>query len=159
LKHVIVLWMVITYLNLGLAEAAKQAPSTTVNKIVQLPLTPLKMKGKTFQVEIADTPETIAKGLMFRENLPPNQGMLFVFPQSRRASFWMKNTLISLDIIFIDEKGMIVWIYPRAVPGSERSIYCPLYAKAALEVPAGTAEKLKLERGDMVNHDIFKPKE
>ncbi|MDB6179432.1 DUF192 domain-containing protein [Paracoccus sp. Z330] len=75
-----------------------------------------------FQVEIADDAAERAQGLMFRENLPADQGMLFVYDSPRAVSFWMRNTLISLDLIFMDERGVIRHIHPMAKPLDETPI-------------------------------------
>ena len=94
-------------------------------------------------VEVADEPSEQQQGLMFRRNISEGGGMLFVFPEPRMLSFWMKNTLIPLDVIFFDSQGMFV-SSQRMVPCS--SDPCSLYnsdspARYALEVPAGYVEE------------------
>ena len=79
----------------------------------------VSLNEKTFEVEIADTSLERAQGLMFRAELKEYQGMLFIFPISEKHSFWMKNTLIPLDIIWIDENKKIVYIYENAQPCRE----------------------------------------
>ncbi len=103
-----------------------------------------------FEVELALTPEQQQRGLMFRENLPPNGGMLFVFPQAREASFWMKNTPLSLDIIFIREDGTIANIAERTEPFSEKSIPSDGIVRGVLEVKGGTTAQLSISAGDRV---------
>ena len=99
-------------------------------------------------VELACNDEERAKGLMYRESLKQNHGMLFVFPFSRPQSFWMKNTYIPLDIVFLDENGEIVGIHLNAKPESEESIESPAPAQYVIELDAGEASALALRVGD-----------
>lgn len=128
----------------------------------QMPVTPLSIKSgektHTFTVEVATTPEEIQQGLMFRESLAPDAGMLFDFGQARNASMWMKNTLISLDILFMDADGQIVAIARHAVPGSTRSLGPGVPVRGVLELPGGRAKELGIEPGDIVEHPIFSKK-
>ena len=109
-------------------------------------------QGVTIQAEVADTTEKRAHGLMFRDSLPKDRGMLFTFPESQEWSFWMKNTRIPLDILWLDKDKKIVHV-ERNVPGCTRTDDgCPNYqpndpALYVLELAAGTAEALKLQRG------------
>jgi hypothetical protein len=116
----------------------------------------LSLNGHQFFVELAQTPKSREHGLMFRQFLPPNHGMLFVFPYPQKVAFWMKNTFISLDLIFINAHGKIVWIYPHAQPHSRQLISCAHLIKAVLEVNAGTADNLHLKPGDKVDHELFR---
>ncbi len=111
----------------------------------------------SFTVEVAATPEAITAGLMFRTELGPDQGMLFDFGGERPASMWMKNTLIPLDMLFIDGSGMIVSIARNAVPGSLRSLGPGIPVRGVLEIAGGRAEALSIEPGDQVIHPIFGP--
>jgi uncharacterized membrane protein (UPF0127 family) len=104
---------------------------------------------------MALTPEEQAKGLMFRKSVPEGQGMLFDFKQERELTFWMKNTYVSLDIIFIRADGSILRIAANATPLSEKMIPSGGPARAVLEVVAGTARKLGIAPGDHVSHPIF----
>jgi uncharacterized membrane protein (UPF0127 family) len=108
-----------------------------------------------FGVEMAVTPEEQAKGLMFRKELPEGQGMLFDFHQEQPTSFWMKNTYVSLDMIFIRGDGRILRIAENTVPLSEALVPSGGPVRAVLEVVAGTAKKLGIAPGDRVNHPIF----
>jgi uncharacterized membrane protein (UPF0127 family) len=108
-----------------------------------------------FTVEVASTPEEIQQGLMFRESLAPDAGMLFDFGQVRPASMWMKNTLIPLDMLFMDETGKVVAIARNAVPGSTRSLGPGVPVRAVLEIPGGRARELGIEPGAVVQHPIF----
>ena len=122
-------------------------------------LQPLEIATKSgvqvFAVEMATTPEEQAKGLMFRRNLPEGQGMLFDFHQEQPASFWMKNTYIPLDMIFIRADGRILRIAENTVPLSEALVTSGGPVRAVLEVNAGTARKLGIAAGDRVAHPIF----
>jgi len=109
-----------------------------------------------FLVEIAETPEQRAQGLMFRRQLEADVGMLFLFGGSQVRGMWMKNTLIPLDMLFIDEEGKIVRIEERTVPHSERAIISGEPVAAVLEVNAGTASRLMIKPGDRVRHPAFK---
>lgn len=109
-------------------------------------------------VELATTPEEREKGLMFRKKLPENQGMLFVYPEEILPSFWMKNTLVSLDIIFINKAGRIVFIAQNTTPLSEDLITPTTLINRALEVNAGFAERHKIKAGDLVIFDETDPK-
>ena len=124
-----------------------------------LELQPLEIATKTgvhvFAVELAVTPEQQAKGLMFRRELPEGQGMLFDFQKEQPASFWMKNTYISLDMIFIRADGRILRIAENTVPLSEALVSSGGPVRAVLEVIAGTARKLGIAAGDRVAHPIF----
>jgi uncharacterized membrane protein (UPF0127 family) len=108
-----------------------------------------------FAVEMALTPEEQAKGLMFRRELPEGQGMLFDFRRDQPLEFWMKNTFISLDMIFIRGDGVIERVVPDTPPLSEDRISSGGPARAVLEVIAGTARKLGIAVGDHVAHPIF----
>jgi uncharacterized protein len=104
-----------------------------------------------FIAELAKTEKKISQGLMFRENLATNRGMLFVFSQSGVYSFWMKNTKIPLDIIWFNDKKEIVFLANNVVPCYEE--FCPSInpgekAKYVLEINADLAEKLELKIGD-----------
>ena len=109
-----------------------------------------------FQVEMAVTPEEQAKGLMFRRELPEGQGMLFDFQRDQELSFWMKDTYISLDMIFIRGDGRIHRIAENTVPLSERMVPSQGPVRAVLEVIAGTSRKFGIAPGDRVAHPIFR---
>lgn len=111
----------------------------------------------SMEVEIADEPQEQAKGLMFRENLNWNDGMLFVFESERKQSFWMKNTRIPLDMLFIDKDFRIIEIKENIQPCKTDS--CPSYpskfpAKYVLEVNAGFTAMNKIKIGDSVMWEI-----
>ncbi|MDF1734532.1 MAG: DUF192 domain-containing protein [Minwuia sp.] len=110
---------------------------------------------RRFAVELADNPATRSRGLMFRESMPLDHGMLFDFERERQQSFWMKNTPLSLDIIFIDRQGIIVHIHHRAVPYDETPIPSRKPASAVLEINGGVARLTGIAVGDRVRHAIF----
>jgi len=101
-------------------------------------------------VEIADTDNTRAQGMMGRRDIPDGTGMLFVYPQSMYLSFWMKNTPSPLSIAFIDETGKIIEIVDLK-PFSERSIKSSSPCRAALEVPQGWFGKNRIVPGDFIS--------
>ena len=102
---------------------------------------------------LADTPKKRTQGLMHVSYLPENEGMLFVFRSPRYVSMWMKNTVISLDIVFIKADGTIAHVHQEAKPLSLRSIPSMHKVKWVLELKAGVAEKLKLKLGDKLVRD------
>jgi uncharacterized protein len=108
-----------------------------------------------FEVELANTDEQRARGLMFRRELPEGQGMLFDFGREAPVTMWMRNTYISLDMIFIRSDGRILRIAENTVPLSEAIIPSGGPVKAVLEVVAGTARRLGIAPGDQVAHEPF----
>ena len=108
-----------------------------------------------FKIEVADTPEEQSRGLMFVESMPRFEGMLFVNERPRRASFWMKNTLIPLDMLFIDETGVVRQIHEMAEPHSEATIDGGRGVKATLEINGGLVETLGIGIGTEVQHPAF----
>ncbi|WP_448205057.1 DUF192 domain-containing protein [Azospirillum sp. sgz302134] len=108
-----------------------------------------------FDVEMAETPMQQMQGLMFRETMAPDAGMLFVYDHPQPASFWMKNTLIPLDMIFIGADGKIVNIHPNAVPQSLDAINSAAPVKGILEVNGGMSARLGIRAGDRVLHPVF----
>ncbi|MBM3551589.1 MAG: DUF192 domain-containing protein [Alphaproteobacteria bacterium] len=108
-----------------------------------------------FKVEVADTPEMRARGLMFRKSMPGDRGMLFDFRSEGPVSMWMKNTYIPLDMVFIGRDGRVVGVAADAEPLSERIISSPAPAYAVLELNAGVARRISLAPGDQVRHRMF----
>lgn len=120
-------------------------------------------QGTTILAEVADTTEKRARGLMFREALAKNHGMLFTFPEPQQWTFWMKNTKIALDIIWLDRSKKIVYV-ERNVQGCSRTDDgCPQYqpndeALYVLEVAAGVADALHLQRGAKLQFQLSQPR-
>ncbi len=138
---------------LGQPAGAAEEPAFPVS-----PLTIETQRGRfQFMVEIAETPSTWRQGLQKRRQLAADAGMLFDYHQPRVASMWMKDTLISLDMIFIDEHGVVVNIAQNTEPQSLATISSDGPVLAVLEVNAGTAARIGLRRGDRVYHAIFMP--
>ena len=111
----------------------------------------VELKGKRFTVEVAESQEKQALGLMFRETMPDDHGMVFIFPAEGMRSFWMKNTKIPLDIFYFDEDLKLVNVSENTPPC--RSSRCPGYpstgpAKYVLELNAGKAAELGVKPGD-----------
>ncbi|MDF1732277.1 MAG: DUF192 domain-containing protein [Minwuia sp.] len=110
---------------------------------------------RRFAVELADDGASRRRGLMFRQSMPLDHGMLFDFEREQPLSFWMKNTPLPLDIIFIDRRGIIVHIHHRAVPYDETPIPSMKPASAVLEINGGVARLIGIAEGDRVRHAIF----
>ena len=108
-----------------------------------------------FSVEMATTEEEKTTGLMYRKELPDGKGMLFDFSPEQEVSMWMKNTFISLDMIFIRADGRILRIAENTEPQSTKIIPSRGLAKGVLEVIAGTAKKYGIAPGDQVAHPLF----
>lgn len=104
-----------------------------------------------FTVEVSETDRQRAKGLMFRESMAADHGMLFIFEGEGERYFWMKNTPLPLDIIYISRAGAIVSIAADTTPYSEKVIPSNGAAKYVLELNAGTAQKLGISAGDTVS--------
>src|SRR5258708_1702532 len=130
-----------------------------LGRLAAAELQPLEIASKSgvhvFAVEMASTPAEQARGLMDRRGLPEGQGMLFDFHHEQLTSFWMKNTYIPLDMIFIRGDGRILRIVENTVPLSEVLIPSGGPVRAVLEVNGGTAKKLGIAPGDRVAHPIF----
>ena len=106
-----------------------------------------------FSVEVADEPDERAKGLMFVEALGPREGMLFVYEAERPGiAFWMRNTLIPLDMIFADADGVVISVHANAVPLDETPIPAGAPAQFVLEIPGGRAAALGIGAGDRLVH-------
>jgi uncharacterized membrane protein (UPF0127 family) len=108
-----------------------------------------------FTVEVAETPAQMEQGLMFRRTMAPDAGMLFDYKTPTVATMWMRNTLIPLDMLFVDAQGRIVNIHERAVPQSLDVIAAASPVRAVIELNGGTAARLRIAPGDRVQHPIF----
>lgn len=141
-------------------NASDAAPASTqaapaVHPVSGLPVIPLRVevagKSHTFQVEVARSSAEQAKGLMFRNTMGPDEGMLFPLQPPRLASFWMRNTVISLDIIFIGRDGRVLNIAANTVPYDERPLASVDFAAAVLELNGGRAAELGIVPGAKVS--------
>ena len=106
----------------------------------------------SFAVEVADDAGERSRGLMFREALAPESGMLFVYDGPQSVAFWMKNTLIPLDMLFIGQDGRVRSVHADAVPGDETPIFGGDDIQFVLEVPGGTAGRLGIAPGAELRH-------
>ncbi len=115
-------------------------------------------RGETrFSVELADTPDSRAYGLMNRASLPKSSGMLFIYEYPQHVSFWMRNTLIPLDMIFLNARGVITRIHENARPHDETAIDGGAGVLAVLEINGGLARRLGLVEGGVLRHPAFGP--
>jgi uncharacterized membrane protein (UPF0127 family) len=140
----------------ALTELSRSSLSAELQKF---PTSELTIVGSTgphrFKVEVAETPAQMEQGLMFRTSLAPDAGMLFIYPQPTVATMWMRNTLIPLDMLFVDARGRIVNIHQRAVPQSLVVISAAAPVRAVIELNGGTAARLGIKPGDRVMHPLF----
>jgi uncharacterized protein len=137
--------MFVTLCATPVAQAASFAPLEIVTK----------SGVQVFSVEMATTEEEKTTGLMYRKELADGKGMLFDFSPEQQVSMWMKNTYISLDMIFIRADGRILRIAENTEPLSTKIISSGGLAKGVLEVIAGTAQKYGIQPGDRVAHPLF----
>jgi uncharacterized protein len=156
-------FVVAAFAAAALLCGCRAEPAANVSQPVQartapsgLELVPLTIhsgeRTHRFLIEVARTPEQQERGLMFRERLGPDEGMIFPFSFPRPASFWMRNTLIPLDMIFIREDGTIARIAANTVPMSEETVTSGGELVAAvLELRGGRAAELGIGEGDRVS--------
>ncbi len=144
---------------LGALPALAPPPARALESLQQFPTSVLSIQthkgAEWFTVWIADTPERSEQGLMFLQWLPTDQGMLFPQDAPKVMHMWMKNTLIPLDMLFIDAKGRVVGIREQATPRSEDIISSPAAVKAVLELAGGECATLGIRVGDQVRHKLF----
>lgn len=129
------------------ACAAQESPRLPTEEAVILSAG--RERGK-LTLELALTPKQQEDGLMGRKKLKKHHGMIFIFPSNTIARFWMKDTLIPLDIIFIDQDGRIMKIHERAKPRDETFVSSDFQVRAAIELNAGAAKLYKLNVGDLI---------
>jgi len=108
-----------------------------------------------FSIEIADDADEQAMGLMHRRNMPLSAGMLFVYEHPRSLSFWMRNTLIPLDMLFVDAAGVVQHIHHNANPLDETSIFGGHNLTSVLEINGGLAKRLGIKKGSELRHPSF----
>ena len=109
-----------------------------------------------FSVEVADEPAERAKGLMFREEMATASGMIFFYERPQQAVFWMKNTLIPLDMIFADAAGVVTHVHANAIPHDETGIDGGTEVLAILEINGGLAKALGITPGAVIRHPDLK---
>jgi len=139
----------------GVAQAGESAP------VGEGPVERLEIVtasgSHVFEAEMARTSEQRMQGLMYRQSMPENHAMLFDFQVEDKVMMWMRNTYMSLDMVFVSHKGRVVWVAVDAEPLSERIIASPRPAYAVIELNAGAARAIGLKVGDRVVHPIFRP--
>ncbi|MDP2408743.1 MAG: DUF192 domain-containing protein [Pseudolabrys sp.] len=147
-------WQWLSLIVFGFLVAAGPAASTNLQT--------LEIASKTgvhaFAVELAQTDDERAKGLMYRKELPEGRGMLFDFRREQEVSMWMQNTYIPLDMMFIRADGRILSIAENTTPLSTRTISSGGPVLGVLEVIGGTVRKLGIAPGDRVAHPMFRPR-
>jgi len=132
-------------------------PASKADQAMRLPVDPAPLVAMTsvgersFTIEIADDPSERSAGLMFRESMDDDHGMLFVFEQTRPVAFWMRNTPMPLDLVFIGEDGSVRDILPGE-PFSLAHIGPADPVRFVLELKRGTAEKAGIKKGDVMRH-------
>jgi uncharacterized protein len=147
------------FVSLALAIACGGAPKTATPAAPPTAVTgprAILPSGSVYRLELARTPEEQAQGLMFRESLPPNSGMLFVFDDAGVHAFWMKNTMIPLDMIWMDEAGRVLFVSADTPPC--KADPCPNYgptvpASRVLEIAGGLAKKEKVSVGSVIRFE------
>lgn len=153
----LVAWLLAALLAFPLAANAENLPRGSA---MVLPAHPAPLVAHTasgdvsFTVEIADEPKEHMAGLMFRQEMADDHGMLFVFPKPRYGSFWMKNTLLPLDIIFIAEDGTVDSV-GRGVPLSEAPVSSDGLIRFVLELKAGLAQRTGIKKGTRLSHPLI----
>ena len=125
-----------------------------------LPTTEILIQTATgrhkFKVELATTPEQMARGLMYRREMPADHGMLFDYGREQTGiSMWMKDTFIPLDMLFVKADGSVLNIAERTVPKSLASVSAAGPVRVVIELNGGTASRLKIKPGDKVLHPMF----
>lgn len=142
----------------GRADVAPSVPSDTSSaEVISSWLTIRTRDGPVrFAVELAETAEQQERGLMYRRNLATGAGMLFDFGEPRVITMWMENTYIPLDMLFIDEGGVVAGISRNTKPLSRTIISSRIPVRAVLEINAGAAAHLGIRPGDRVDHAIFR---
>lgn len=147
----------------GLAPVLRRAAVVAAIAAVALPLAACSDEGKlvlhsstgdySFNVEVVDTAESRAKGLMFVQELADDAGMLFDFKEERPVSFWMRNTFIPLDMIFVGADGVVKNIHVNARPHDVTGIPSEGPVQFVLEIPGGRSVEIGLKPGDTMEHD------
>lgn len=156
-------WIVFTSLPMGVDEKAPSKPNNTAvreyepkfSKEGELWFTDSETLDtiKTLDIEIADNATETQYGMMYRKSMDPNTGMLFIMPAEQQQSFWMKNTYVSLDIIYINSNFEIVSVQKNAEPHSLKSLPSEGAALYVLEVVGGFADEHGLKKGDKIQFE------
>ena len=145
------IWAVCLFLAICLGSSLSASQRCTDGSVLIVG----KFGEARFTVELADEPEERSRGLMHRESMARSAGMLFVYEHPQPAAFWMKNTLIPLDMIFTDSTGRIVHIHENAIPHDETPIPGGNDVFAVLEINGGLSAKFGIKTGDTLVHRAF----
>jgi uncharacterized protein len=140
------------------AALAQSAPPEPLSAFPQSLLAIRTNSGKVvnFKIWEADTPKREEQGMMFIREMDEHTGMLFMFPENKPVTMWMKNTYVSLDLLFLNAQGKIDYIAEKATPRSEAIIGPPTPEFAVLELKGGACERFGVKVGDKVLHKNFK---
>ncbi|MFT4091862.1 MAG: DUF192 domain-containing protein [Asticcacaulis sp.] len=141
-----------------LASCAQTSAPVTAEAALEPVRVVTATQTHAFKVEIADDEFERAKGLMYRESMAADQGMLFLFPDVSERSFWMHNTPLYLDIIYISPTGHVVSIQKNAIPYDKTLLKSYGEAVAVLEINGGLSDQLGIKAGDRVEHRFFEGK-
>lgn len=137
---------------IGMSPQASASDQAMLLPVDPTPLVAETDKGEqAFKIEIADDANERSAGLMYRNYLPDGQGMLFIFDNTQQVGFWMKNTVLPLDLIFIDEEGRVRGVR-EGKPLSEALITPGVPVRFVLELKHGTAQRTGIEDGDLIRH-------
>ncbi len=141
----------VVFIIVSSAAGAQQAKLPTEEVVIKT------KDGQEFSFisEMALTPDQQATGMMFRTEMGPNEGMLFVFDEVRRASFWMRNCVIPLDMLFIRPNGRIANIIENAEPGTDTARRSNGRVLGVFEIPGGRAAELGIKAGDLLVHPAY----
>ena len=164
MNRITTIFILLTGITLSVSCKTDSKQSSTITKVIPTfkkegELTLIKATGDTIKVldiEISDDDYQRQTGLMYRKTMKKNQGMLFLFPKQASRSFYMKNTYIALDIIYIDNHNKIVSIQKSATPLNEISLPSEAPAQYVLEINAGLSDQWQLNKGDKALWNIKK---
>ena len=144
------------FLSLASPALAQTSKDDVVDFGEPVPLTVVSKDSKhVFQIERAISLDQQARGMMFRESMDPDSGMLFEFDEPKIATIWMKNTPLPLDIIFVRSNGKILKIEHMAQPYKLRSASSEAIVAAVLELQGGRSKELGIMPGDLIQHEFF----
>lgn len=145
-------WLLLAPILPAVAQQAATAPAAGLEALAIVS----GSQRHAFQVEVMRTPDQRARGLMHRNYMPPDRGMLFDFGRTEPVAMWMQNTYIPLDMLFIRADGTVARIAENTEPLSTRTIPSGEPVLSVLEINGGTAAKLGIKPGDKVEHSLFK---
>ena len=160
-RFLTVVFLCVVCTSIGDVQAQQWRPHEPFDstKAQKLPLEPgaivVGAAEHPFQFEVAASDRERSIGLMHRAELASDRGMLFDFKRDRMIGMWMRNTFISLDMLFLSKDGEVMTIIENTTPHSERSLSSRVRVRSVLELAAGTVQRLGIKPGDRVRHSIF----